>query len=130
MIELIAITKALADENRLRIIAALEGRELCVCQLIALLDLAPSTVSKHLSILKNAHLIQGRKDGRWMYCRLAVAQAPDAAKGAMNWLLENIKDKPRILADRQRLEQIMKTDPDVLCRRQSRGHARSNDGKG
>lgn len=118
----------MADENRLRIIAALEGRELCVCQLIELLGLAPSTVSKHLSILKNARLTEGRKDGRWMYCRLADAQAPDAAKGAVDWLLENIKDNPRVLADRQRLEQIMKMDPDILCHRQLRGHARNKNG--
>ena len=55
------ITKALADENRVRILMALNGRnELCVCQLIDMLQLAPSTVSKHLFILRNARLILGQ----------------------------------------------------------------------
>jgi len=54
--------KALADENRIRLIVTLKGRELCVCQLIELLVLAPSAVSKHLSILKNARLIDGALD--------------------------------------------------------------------
>ncbi len=49
-----AITKALADENRIRILLALDGRELCVCQIIELLGLAPSTVSKHMSVLSQA----------------------------------------------------------------------------
>ena len=63
--------KALGDENRLRTLYALKRGELCVCQLIALLDLAPSTVSKHLSILRSAGLADSRKEGRWMYYRLA-----------------------------------------------------------
>jgi len=51
MFEFMNITKALADENRVRILMALNGRdELCVCQLIDMLQLAPSTVSKHLFI--------------------------------------------------------------------------------
>ena len=59
MLEFMNITKALADENRVRILLALHGRdELCVCQLIDLLQLAPSTVSKHLFILRNARLIK------------------------------------------------------------------------
>jgi DNA-binding transcriptional ArsR family regulator len=66
MREVVMIAKALSDANRVRILAILEGRELCVCQVIELLDLAPSTVSKHLSILKQVHLIDGRKRGRWM----------------------------------------------------------------
>jgi DNA-binding transcriptional ArsR family regulator len=43
--------RALGDETRVRILHALAGRELCVCQLVELLELAPSTVSKHMTIL-------------------------------------------------------------------------------
>jgi ArsR family transcriptional regulator len=62
MRDVISIAKALSDENRVRIVGMLDGRELCVCQVIELLALAPSTVSKHLAILKQARLIDGRKD--------------------------------------------------------------------
>ena len=65
------ITKALSDENRVRMLLALDGRELCVCQIIELLGLAPSTVSKHMSILANARLVEGRQEGRWRFYRLA-----------------------------------------------------------
>ena len=73
MKQLSNITRALADENRIRILAALEVRELCVCQITELLRLAPSTVSKHLLLLRHAGLIDSRKDGRWIYYRLSEA---------------------------------------------------------
>ena len=60
MDDLMDVLKALADENRLRALRALQGGELCVCRLIALLELAPSTVSKHLSILRAARLVESR----------------------------------------------------------------------
>ena len=68
----IAITSALSDPNRVRVLMALHKRgELCVCQIVELLGLAPSTVSKHLFILKSAGLVDARKQGRWMYYRPA-----------------------------------------------------------
>ena len=61
MRELMSIVKALGDENRVRAVMALRNRELCLCQIIELLGLAPSTVSKHMSILKQARLVDTRK---------------------------------------------------------------------
>ena len=61
MFEFLNITKALAEENRVRILMALEVEELCVCQITELLELAPSTVSKHMSVLRQARLVEGRK---------------------------------------------------------------------
>ena len=69
MLDFMAIAKALADENRVRLLLALQKQELCVCQLIELMGLAPSTVSKHMSILKQARLVEARKQGRWVYYR-------------------------------------------------------------
>ncbi len=54
MWDFMSITKALADENRVRMLLALQKQELCVCQIIELVKLAPSTVSKHMSILRAA----------------------------------------------------------------------------
>ncbi len=66
----ITITKALSDPHRVRALLALRKGELCVCQIIDLFGLAPSTVSKHMSILKQAGLVNSRKDSRWVYYRL------------------------------------------------------------
>ena len=61
------IFNALSDSNRLRILKILQQRELCVCEIREILDLANSTVSKHLSILKDNGFINERKDGKWVY---------------------------------------------------------------
>lgn len=62
--------KALSDETRLRILALLTRGELCVCDLMAVLRLPQSTVSRHLAYLRNAGLISDRREGVWMYYRL------------------------------------------------------------
>ncbi|WP_305043992.1 ArsR/SmtB family transcription factor [Geoalkalibacter sp.] len=65
--------KALADETRLRILALLTRGELCVCDLMSILDLPQSTVSRHLAYLRNAGLVVDRRQGVWMYYQLAPA---------------------------------------------------------
>lgn len=66
----VKIFKALGDSNRYRIVKMLEQRSLCVCEITEVLKLAPSTVSKHLSILKEAGLIEDTKKGKWVYYHL------------------------------------------------------------
>ena len=117
MFEFLNITKALAEENRLRILLALEGQELCVCQLIELLELAPSTVSKHMSILRQARLVCGRKKGRWMYYRSAGPDAPPEIKEAIAWVRRSLDRSVRVRQDAGRLKQILETDKEVLCKK-------------
>ena len=62
--------KSLGDETRLRIVALLAHGELCVCHLETALDLAQPTVSRHLAILRNAGVVDTRRDGSWVYYRL------------------------------------------------------------
>ena len=59
--------KALADETRLRILSLLLEGELCVCDLMAVLQLPQSTVSRHLAYLKNTGWVDDRREGVWMY---------------------------------------------------------------
>ncbi|MDH4009375.1 MAG: metalloregulator ArsR/SmtB family transcription factor [Desulfobacterales bacterium] len=120
MLEFLNITKALAEENRLRILLALEVEELCVCQIIELLELAPSTVSKHMYVLRQARLVEGRKDGRWMYYRLADESASTQVSEAIAWLKKSLSPSERIRADAKRLKAILKIDREVLCSRQTR----------
>ena len=126
MFEFLNITKALAEENRLRILLALDGRELCVCQIIELLELAPSTVSKHMTVLRQARLVNGHKDGRWMYYRLADANAPAQVKEAIAWVKKSLLKDERICKDAKRLKEILKIDREVLCNRQTRSSAGRN----
>jgi ArsR family transcriptional regulator len=64
------IFKALADETRLRILLLLLDGELCVCEIIAALELPQSTVSRHLAYLKRTGWVSDRKQGVWMYYSL------------------------------------------------------------
>jgi ArsR family transcriptional regulator len=102
-----ATAKALSDEGRVRIVAALTGRELCVCELIELLELAPSTVSKHLSLLKQARIIEGRKSGRWAYYRLAGDDAPAEVLAAIEWVRSSLGDDPVAKRDSERVSGIV-----------------------
>ena len=70
MNELVTVFKALSDETRLRIVKLLDKGELCVCDIVAALDLAQPKVSFHLGVLKDAGLIKDRKQGRWIHYRL------------------------------------------------------------
>ena len=118
--QLLAITGAMADENRLRALVALaQCGELCVCQIVELLGLAPSTVSKHISILHQAGLVEMRKQGRWAFYRLAGDDAPPAVRDAIEWATRAAKDEPRVKDDFCRVKQILKENPEALCRRQT-----------
>jgi ArsR family transcriptional regulator len=119
MESILAITRALADENRVRALLVLDDRELCVCQLIEFLELAPSTVSKHMTILRQARLIEGRKKGRWMNYRVAGEQASPPVKEAIAWLRRSLSNDPAIRRDALRMAKILKTGREVLCNRQS-----------
>jgi ArsR family transcriptional regulator, arsenate/arsenite/antimonite-responsive transcriptional repressor len=70
MKELTNIFKALSDETRLRILKLLEHGELCVCDVVAALDMVQPQVSFHLRILKEAGILKGRKDGKWIHYRI------------------------------------------------------------
>ncbi|AFZ74184.1 ArsR/SmtB family transcription factor [Natronobacterium gregoryi] len=67
----LAVFKALANENRLRIVEALREGELCVCELETVLDAPQSTVASHLSQLREAGIVRARKQGKWTYYRIA-----------------------------------------------------------
>lgn len=74
MQDLLNVFKALSDETRLRIIKLLERGELCVCDIVAALDMSQPKVSFHLNVLKEAGLIRDRKQGKWIHYRLNDAE--------------------------------------------------------
>ena len=118
MREFMNLTKALADEKRVRALLALRNGELCVCQLTELFGLAVSTVSKHLSILYQAGLLESRKEGRWMYYRLPGKEASVAVREALEWVNKSLAENPRIAEDARQLKKLLKVDPVELCKRQ------------
>jgi ArsR family transcriptional regulator len=72
--------KALADEDRVRIVALLTHGELCVCHVEAALGQSQPSVSRHLAILRAAGVVESRRDGNWVYYRLAAQSDPDCRR--------------------------------------------------
>jgi ArsR family transcriptional regulator len=70
MQDIIELFKSLADETRLRILNLLYEQELCVCDVMAVLDISQSKASRHLIALKRAGLAKDRREAQWMYYSL------------------------------------------------------------
>lgn len=111
-----AITKALSDENRVRILLMLQQEELCVCQIIEVLDLSPSTVSKHLSILHQAHLLDSTKRGKWVYYKLAGDKAPQYVQDAIQWVQNALSSSDDAQQIQEKLDEILKMTPEELLK--------------
>lgn len=106
--------KAAGDPTRTRILKLLEGGGLCVCQVQAVLRLAPSTVSKHLAILRIAGLVEDRRDGRWTEYGLTT-EASNPFAGAVLRMLRGLDRDPIVAADRRRLREIRAIPLVELC---------------
>ena len=109
------ITKALSDETRVRILMMLADDELCLCQIIEVMKLAPSTISKHLSILYNANLVKRRKLGRFQYYKLASKSAATEVRNILKYTLNALTDTPAIKSDRKQLTKVLALDTEQLC---------------
>ena len=72
--------KALGEETRLRMVALLAHGELCVCHIEAALGLTQTTASRHLSVLRAAGVVEPRRNGNWVYYRLAPQPDDDCRR--------------------------------------------------
>ena len=111
-----AISSALSDATRVRLLAALFQGELCVCQLVMLVELAQSTVSKHLSILRQAGLVKARRDGRFQYFSLAGEESTMLIRGVIAWVGKTLENDPQIAADDAKIREIMAMPLEEICR--------------
>ena len=115
--EFVSTTKALSDPNRVSALMALRHGELCVCQIMELLNLAGSTVSKHMSILKNAGLVTSRKEGRWVYYSISERKS-DFINDLLELTIATLKNCDQIVRETERLKEIKQYSLESLCRSQ------------
>ena len=112
MKDLLSVFKALSDETRLRIVKLLENGELCVCHIVAAVDMSQSRISFHLKILKDAGLVQDRREGKWMHYRLNES---DLFKRLLFLsIAERIREE-ETASDRQRLETFIASRPEEFA---------------
>ena len=72
--------KALGDMNRLSMLHLLEKRDMCVCELVAALELSQPTISHHLKILETAGLVERKKKGKWVFYGISNPETPNYIK--------------------------------------------------
>jgi len=109
------LAKALGDPHRLHALMALRSGELCLCALIALLRLAPSTVSKHMQLLELAGLITPRKSDCWVHYRLATRGTPPNVRAILRSVTAALAHDPLVAADARRLPHIRSVDARKLA---------------
>ena len=105
------IFKALSDSSRIRIVKMLQRKPLCVCEIREILNLATSTVSKHLSILREAGLIVDWKEGKWINYKINSEPDP-LASNALLYIQMQIEDDETIKNDRKKVTDV---DRNILC---------------
>ena len=110
------VFKALSDETRLRIMGLLiAGEELCVCDIIAALDLPQSTVSRHLAYLRNSGLLEDRRQGVWMYYRINQDNK-NFIPSLLDILAVLFNDLDQTAHDRRSLNDFLKVKKEEMCK--------------
>lgn len=110
MRELLAITKALSDESRLRALVSIRDGELCLCQIIQVLGLSPATVSKHMDVLERAGLVRRRRQGKWRYYSLNDGPTPGPPRSALRWVFEQLPKDPQLVEDARKTQKVRRQD--------------------
>ncbi len=106
------LLKALGDETRLRVVALLTHGELCVCHIEAALGLTQPNASRQLGILRNANVVEPRREGSWVYYKLAP-QADAECKRILGALVRGFERRDLLRAD---VERLLKVKGPGACR--------------
>jgi ArsR family transcriptional regulator len=105
MISMVQCLKALADENRLRILMLLRERELCVFELMGVLALSQPLVSSHLGVLRTAGLVEARREGKRMRYALTPSSREGGKLGIVSLVAATLRSEPVVAADLGRLRE-------------------------
>jgi len=105
MEEIVRQFKAFSDETRLRILHLLLKGELCICELMEVLELTQSKVSRHMAYLKNAGLVKDRREGVWAYYSLTEPRNKIHAS-QLRCLAECFEDNEVLKRDDERFESL------------------------
>lgn len=103
------IFRALSDRTRLRIMNLLRGGELCVCDLVGILDVPQPTASRHLAYLRRAGLVRARKEGLWHFYRLAPGKSVFHER-LLECLAASEAQSPELRADSRRLRSTRRSN--------------------
>ena len=112
MRELVKVFKALADKNRLRILKMLQHKKMCVCEISAALGITRPSVSRHLSLMRDAGFVEDERNGPWIDYMLCEEKINRYAPIIQSYLKGWINDDHTIRKD---LKKIKTLNREVLC---------------
>lgn len=110
MKDTLKIFKGLADPTRLRIVSLLLRRELCVCELMFILKMEQSRISHQLRILRDADLVEDKREGKWMTYRISDKARPNLELLLSQLLEEQLKESEEAIKDLGNLEICLRED--------------------
>jgi len=114
MRELVKVFKAVADENRLRILKMLQHKKMCVCELAAALGITQPSVSRHLSLMKDAGLVSDHRNGPWIDYELCEEKINQYAPVIKSYLKGWINDDHKVKEDLRKIKSLRREE---LCRK-------------
>ncbi|UCG81770.1 MAG: winged helix-turn-helix transcriptional regulator [Desulfobacterales bacterium] len=114
MRDFVRVMKALSDPNRIAIIKMLQHKDMCVCEIQALLKIAQPTVSKHLKVLEDAGLVTSRKEGMWVNYQLADGSTSPYVAALLGNLRHWLEDDSRVAEILKELPRINRED---ICKK-------------
>jgi len=117
MQDFVRLTRAISDPNRVRVLMFLRDGELCLCQIIEILGLSSSTVSKHMSVLLHAGLVVARKQGKWRYFRLPGKSSPRFIRDCLAWIDQSLATDRTIGKDGRKRTRVSSIPAEEFCMR-------------
>ena len=94
--------QALGDNTRLRLLNLMGDQEICVCYFVEILEQGQPKISRHLAYLRNAGIVEPRREGKWIHYRIVMPPNIGAAQ-VLRQTLDWLKDEKAMQADRARL---------------------------
>ena len=114
MTALVKVFKAVADPNRIRILKMLQQRKMCLCEVAVVLGITQPSVSRHLSMLRDAGLVRDERDGQWINYELCEEKVNQYAPVIMEHIKSWINDHPRIKEDAVLLKKLKREE---ICKK-------------
>ncbi len=106
MEEVLSMFKAFSDPARIRIVMVLRSQELCLCNLQEILGLSPSTVSRHVSILKREGFLASRKNGKWTYFSLMPLRTGTRQSNLLSCISGSLENDPTVKNDMMKAKEL------------------------
>jgi len=101
--------KALSEESRLRILALIMERQMCVCEIEVYLHMTQSNASRHLTVLKQCGILESYKEAQWAHYRICE-KFKEEHRGLWEYLQIKIKELPSYQSDRNECEKYKMID--------------------